>query len=138
MALEAGELVLRRGECFAKFTIGLKRRGHMGYRWRLHPLPGPPVPGRYSEDRYEGKGELVLTNKRLVFLGTRGWMRKRVVPLLELDLKKISGVAEKPSPKGGWLVVSLDLGGMRPWVYEFRPADAAGWAEAVEGAIGRR
>lgn len=78
------------------------------------------------------KGELVLTNKRLIFLGEKGRIRKKVVPFLELDLKKITEASTESSEKGEKLVVSLDLGGMKPWEPEFQLIGAAEWVDVVK------
>lgn len=123
--------MLRRGECTTKITEAFLR--HEGYwHWRgLPPLPRGPM-GRLGESRKEVKGELVLTNKRLIFLGEKGRIRKKVVPFLELDLKKITEASTESSEKGEKLVVSLDLGGMKPWEPEFQLIGAAEWVDVVK------
>lgn len=92
--------------------------------------------GRMRESRKEVKGELVLTNKRLIFLGEKGRIRKKVVPFLELDLKKITEAGVKTSEKGENLMVSLDLGGMKPWELEFSLIGAAEWVDVVKKYAG--
>lgn len=77
-----------------------------------------------------------MTNRRLIFLGEKGRIRKKVVPFLELDIKKITEAGAKSSEKGEKLMVSLDLGGMKPWELEFQLIGAAEWVEVVKKYAG--
>lgn len=132
VVLETGESVLRRERCTTKITQAFLR--HERY-WYWPQLPRGPM-GRMRESRKEVKGELVLTNKRLIFLGEKGRIRKKVVPFLELDLKKITEAGVKTSEKGENLMVSLDLGGMKPWELEFSLIGAAEWVDVVKKYAG--
>lgn len=124
--------MLRRERCTTKITKAFLR--HERY-WYWPQLPRGPM-GRLRESRKEVKGELVLTNKRLIFLGEKGRIRKKVVPFLELDLEKITEVSAKSSEKGEKLVVCLDLGGMKPWEFEFQLVGAAEWVDVVKNYAG--
>ncbi len=77
-----------------------------------------------------------MTNKRLIFLGEKGRIRKKVVPFLGLDINKITEASAKSSEKGEKLLVSLNLGGMKPWELEFQLMGAAEWVDVVKKYAG--
>ncbi len=129
--------MLRRERCTTKITKAFLRheRLFLVYKYGWPHMPRGPL-GRMEESKKKVEGELVLTNKRLIFLGEKGRIRKKVVPFLELDIKKITGVNAKPSEKGENLVVSLDLGGMKPWEFEFQLVGATEWMDVVKRHMG--
>jgi hypothetical protein len=135
--LEAGESVLRQGECVTEISKALLRNLQDVLLWPRywHHFPRGPL-GHMVESRKRVKGELVLTNKRLILLGEKGRIRKKIIPYLELDLKKISEVSVKSLEKGEKLVVSLDLGGMEPWELEFQLIGATGWVDIIKRHAG--
>lgn len=68
------------------------------------------------------KGEMVLTNKRILVLGEKGRLRKQVVPYLDIELGLIKAVSTSKSLTGkGKISLSTDLGtGKLETTYSFQ------------------
>jgi hypothetical protein len=106
---------------------------------------GQKVTGGLTSVRFTQKiewedvdGELALTNQRLIVIGERGRMRKEIIPVLELNLGKITAISTSKGITGEEkLLLSLDLGTEKPEKTDFDVKEASSWVTSIRGQLGQ-
>ncbi len=126
LILQPEEKVIRRGKCEGKVPGGEK----LGVKYGIRG-------GLVKKIQWnEVKGEMVLTNKRVLVLGEKGRLRKEVVPYLDLELGSIKAVTtSKPLVGKEKMSLSIDLGTGKLETMEFKMDDAPGWVSTIRGQI---
>ena len=124
LILQPEEKVIKEGKCEGKVPGGEK----LGIKYGIRG-------GWVKKIQWnEVKGEMVLTNKRV--LGEKGRLRKEVVPYLDLDLGSIKAVTtSKPMVGKEKVSLSVDLGTGKLETMEFKMDDASEWVSTIRGQI---
>ncbi len=124
VSLSPGETVIKLGRCNGKVPRG----EDLGVKLSL--------PSRMVRKIkwVKVKGEMVLTNNRLIIVGERGRLRKKVMPFLDLDLRCLKAVSTSKQLIGKQkLSLSIDIGTGKLESMELKLEDASSWTAAIRG-----
>ena len=129
--LKSGEEIVKRAICKGKVPKGAFMGVKMGFLGRG---------GLKRKVEWEDvKGEIVLTNGRLIIVGKRGRIRKEVVPFLDFDLKNVIAVStKKPLMGKEKLLVSMNLETGRPEKMELLiipSEETSEWVSAIRSQL---
>ncbi len=120
-----GETVVKLGRCDGKVPGGEA----LGVNLSL-----PTGKGKIKWEKI--KGEMVLTTNRLLIVGERGRLRRKVMTFLNLDLRCIEAVSTSKRLIGKQkLSLSTDILTGKLETMEFNLEDASSWVAAIRGQI---